>query len=183
MSERFSSILTNNSSISLTILNKSYLQLINVISSILEMMIEENKKLNNYRLILHSQAELIFTGKSLPDFSLFDYIKRIATYTEIEESTLIISLIYIDKFCELTNLILTPYNIHRLICSSILCAIKFNEDKNFKIKYYAEIFGICSKELRKLELKFTEMSGFKFYVNQKLFIRYKNYLLKLKGRN
>ena len=83
MSERFSSILTNNSSISLTILNKSYLQLINVISSILEMMIEENKKLNNYRLILHSQAELIFTGKSLPDFSLFDYIKRIITYTEI----------------------------------------------------------------------------------------------------
>jgi hypothetical protein len=183
MSENFSGISTNNSNKKLKILNKSYFQLINIISSTIEMMIEENKKLPNYRFILHSQAELIFAGKSLPNFSLFDYIKRIANYTEINQSTLIISLIYIDKFCELTNLILTPYNIHRIICSSILCAIKFNEDKNFKIKYYAEIFGICSKELRKLELKFTEMSGFKFYVNQKLFIRYKNYLLKLKGRN
>ena len=183
MSQNCSSPSTNNLNKSFKSLNKSYLQLINVISSILEMMIEENKKLFNYRLILHSQAKLIFSGKSLPNFSLFDYLKRIATYTEINQSTLIISLIYIDKFCELTKLILTPYNIHRLICSSVLCAIKFNEDNILKTKYYAEIFGVCCQELKKLENKFTEMVDFNFYVNQKLFLQYNSYLLKLKGRN
>ena len=80
MSQNCSSPSTNNLNKSFKSLNKSYLQLINVISSILEMMIEENKKLFNYRIILHSQAKLVFSGKSLPNFSLFDYLKRSNLY-------------------------------------------------------------------------------------------------------
>lgn len=171
---------TSNNSNKSYIIEKSKYRLLNIISSTLEMMINENKDLPNYRAILHSQQNLIFSGISLPNFSINDYIKRIITYTRIEENTLIMSLIYIDKICQLNQLILTPYNIHRLICSSIICSIKFNEDKTFSMKYYAEIFGVTISELSRMEYKFIELIDFNFYINEKQFKKYKNYLLKLK---
>lgn len=181
MSETYSGYSTSNSSKNINIhQKKSKFRLLNIISSTLDMMINENKDLPNYRLLLHSQKKLVFSGISLPNFSLNDYIKRIITYTKIEENTLIISLIYIDKLCQLNQLILIPYNIHRLLCSALICAIKFNEDKTFGMSYYAEIFGVSTYELNVLEYKFIEMIDFNFYINENQFVQYKNYLLKLK---
>ena len=180
MSERNSNNSTkNNSTNSLIQLDSQKISLLDSIISNLELIIEENKKLNNYQKIIKLQRKLIFSSLKYSKISLSQYIKRINKYTEMGESTFIIALIYIDRICELSNIILTPFNIHRLICTSVLIAIKYNEDIIYENSFYADIFGIDSEELILLELKFLELINFNLFIHTKQFNQYQNYLIKL----
>ena len=105
--------------------NKS---LIKSISQTLESILENNKQLPNFKEILKSQAKMVFSANLIPNISIEDYLIRIQMYSNIEKSTLIISLILIDRLCQLSNLTLTYHNIHRIIFSAILISIKYNED-------------------------------------------------------
>jgi hypothetical protein len=180
MSERNSNNSTkNNSTNSLIQLDSQKISLLDSIISNLELIIEENKKLNNYQKIIKLQRKLIFSSLKYSKISLSQYIKRINKYTEMGESTFIIALIYIDRICELSNIILTPFNIHRLICTSVIIAIKYNEDIIYENSFYADIFGIDSEELILLELKFLELINFNLFIHTKQFNQYQNYLIKL----
>ena len=55
----------------------------------------------------------IFNSKKPPPIALDDYLDRIIKYTKLEESTLLIALLYIDRFCELSDLKLSEFNVHR----------------------------------------------------------------------
>ena len=105
--------------------NKS---LIKSISQTLESILENNKQLPNFKEILKSQAKMVFSANLIPNISIEDYLIRIQMYSNIEKSTLIISLILIDRLCQISNLTLTYHNIHRIIFSAILISIKYNED-------------------------------------------------------
>ena len=180
MSERNSNISTkNNSTNSLIHIDFQKNNLLNVFISNLELMIEENTKLKNYLKIIHVQKKCIFSSLKYPKIPLLKYIKRIQEYTKMEESTFIISLIYIDRVCELSKIILTPFNIHRLLCTSIIIAIKYNEDIIYENSYYADVFGIDTQELIMLELKFLELINFNLFINKKQFNQYQMYLIKL----
>ena len=72
-------------------------------------------------------------------------------YSKPETSTVIICLIYIDKICENSSLQLSIYNIHRIILSCMILALKYNEDDYYSNKYYAKVGGISLKELNELE--------------------------------
>ena len=152
------------------------LDLIKSISTTLTMIIEENKNLKNYKEIIRKQKKMIFSANTVPNISIYDYLIRIQTYSNIEKNTLILSLIYIDRLCELGHLTLTYYNIHRIIFSSILTAIKYNEDCFYDNKYYSEIAGVKLKELNIMENIFVEMCQFKFYVSFEIFEKYSQYL-------
>jgi hypothetical protein len=54
-----------------------------------------------------------FNCKAVPEMGIFDYLLRIKKYTKLENSTLALALIYIDRICEKTGLILTELNIHK----------------------------------------------------------------------
>ena len=62
-----------------------------------------------------SDSKSIFSAKKRPTISIKAYLDRIIKYSKIEESTLIIILIYIDRLCENNELKLNEYNIHRYI--------------------------------------------------------------------
>ena len=150
--------------------------LINAISVTLSTIIEENKKLPNYKEILMRQSKMIFSSKTIPNISIYDYLIRIQTYSLIEKSTLILSLIYIDRLCQLCKLTLTFYNIHRIVFAAILIAIKYNEDNFYDNKYYAEIAGVKLKELKLIEYQFVELIDFKMYVSDEIYNKYNTYL-------
>ena len=101
---------------------------------------------------------------------------RIQTYSEIEKSTLIISLILIDHICKNTKLILTYYNIHRILFGAILIAIKYNEDKFYDNKFYSDIAGVKLKELKLIEYTFLELNNFNVFVNDIEYEQYRKYL-------
>ena len=114
----------------------SNLDLIKSISQTLSSIVENSKKQNNYKEILKKQSKMVFSANLIPNISIQDYLIRIQTYSKIEKSTLIISLILIDRICQRANLTLTYYNIHRILFSSILISIKFNEDNYYDNKFY-----------------------------------------------
>ena len=103
----------------------------------------------------------------------FNYIKRIVKYSNCEENTLILSLIYLDKVC-LKKINLSIYNIHRFIFASLLIAIKFNEDKIYKNDYYSQIAGISNNELNLIEFYFLQIIDFQTFINENVFNIYKD---------
>ena len=156
--------------------NIENLNLINAISNTLNTILESNKKLKNYRDIIKKQSNMYFSANVIPSITIKDYLIRIQNYSGMEKSTLILSLILIDHMCKKSNVILTPYNIHRILFSSVLISIKYNEDSYYDNKFYAQIAGIKADELQLLEYKFFELNDFHVYVNDKEFEQYELYL-------
>ena len=72
-----------------------------------------------------------------PSISINDYLERLYKYSKMNISTVILILIYIDRICNINKFKLTYYIIHKLILSSMVVAIKYNEDEYYSIKVYA----------------------------------------------
>ena len=152
------------------------INLINSISNTLITILEENKNSNNYKEIIKKQSKMIFSSMNIPNISIKDYLIRIQNYSQMEKSTLILSLILIDKMCKKSNIALTIYNIHRILFSSVLISIKYNEDSYFDNTFYAQIAGIKPNELKLLEYKFLELNDFNVYTNDYDYEQYEKYL-------
>ena len=86
------------------------------------------------------------------------------------------ALIYIDRVCIRKGLTLTNYNIHRLLFTSILISIKFNEDIIYDNLLYSKIGGVLVAELNKLEHEFLKMIGFSLFVSEEVYKKYYTYL-------
>ena len=151
-------------------------KLINSISNALTTILEENKKLDNYKEIIKKQSKMTFSANSIPNISINDYLTRIQVYSGIEKSTLILSLIQIDHLCKKAELVLTYYNIHRILFGAVLISIKYNEDSYYDNKFYSEIAGVKLRELKMIEYTFLELSDFNVFINGKEYEQYKNYL-------
>ena len=145
--------------------------------NILNLFIEKNKGLRNYSQKIKKQEKSIFSQNQIPEISLEKYLNRIKKYTEIENNTLIISLIYIDRLFQESNLILTAFNVHRILFASILLALKYNEDLIYEFYYYSKIAGISAKELSKLENEFVHLIDFNLFIEKNEFITYKEFLI------
>ena len=151
-------------------------KLIKAISITLKSILDSNKNLENYDEIIKTQSRIIFYSNIIPNISLEDYLIRIQTYANIEKSTLIISLIYIDRFCNKTKITLTYYNIYRILFSAIILSIKYNEDCFYDNKYYAEIFGVKKHELKNFEYTFMKMVNCHLYISKEIYENYRSYL-------
>ena len=153
--------------------------IINNMTAILNQLISQNKNSLNYKKIIRNQKESVFSAKDPPQISILDYLNRIKYYSQIENNTLICSLIYIDKLCTLNEIVLTELNIHRILFTAILLSIKYNEDLIYKMDYYSKIAGVSLKELKKLESEFVSKINFELYINDNDFEKYREYLIKM----
>jgi hypothetical protein len=155
---------------------KDNLDIIKSIYNSLSTVLEENKKLSNYKEIVLKQSKICFSANSISNITLYEYLVRIQKYAVPEKNTLILSLIYIDRLCKLGNIVLTYYNIHRILFTAILLAIKYNEDEFFENNYYADIAGIKFCELKVIEYNFFCICEFNLFVNDDIFTNYSKYL-------
>lgn len=122
-----------------------------------------------------------FSVKKIPGIAIDAYIERILKYSNIDESTLTIALIYIDRLCEITKIQMSMNNIHRLIITSVLLAIKYNEDDYYSNTHYAKVGGITLQEINTLEEEFVEGLDWKVFVDKSLFDKYYSYLKHYQG--
>ena len=155
-------------------ISEENLKIISSIAINLEEIINDNYI--NYRNIF-VQKDNFFTN-FLPCISIEDYLKRLFYYTKINISTLILAIVYIDNFCELNGYILTLNNIYRMIMTSCLLSIKFNEDIIFGNSFYAKVGNFSVELLNALEYEFYVKMNFQLLVNHDYYKKYYNYLSK-----
>jgi hypothetical protein len=117
-----------------------------------------------------------FCSKRIPIISITEYLQRFKKYTNIENSTLIIGLIYLDTICSRKNIILQENCIHRLLLICCVLAIKFNEDLIFDNEYYAKIGGISLKEINLLEYYAIKFLDFDLFFDEQIYNKYVHYL-------
>ena len=60
--------------------SKTNLDLIKSISNALTTILEENKKLENFKEIVKKQSKMVFSANTVPNISIKDYLIRIQTY-------------------------------------------------------------------------------------------------------
>ena len=143
-----------------------------IISEIFIVKCEEGKSnMESEKNLLNS-----FISRKIPKISIKDFIDRLLKYSKTFHEIAVIIFIYIDKICNKHKINLNYYNIHKLIFAAFIVAIKFHEDENYSMSYYAKLGGISTKEAIKLEYEFTSLIDFKLIVAQKEYDKYYNYL-------
>ena len=145
------------------------------ISNILEKYINISKNIN-MKISKEFSLFEVFYNYEIPEISIYKYLQRIILYTNIEENTLVSSLIYIDRLC-IKNVPVNKFTIHKLLFTCILIALKVNEDCFYKNNYYSEISGISLKELNLLEYNLLVLLDFQTCISLEVFNEYKKGLL------
>ena len=130
---------------------------------------------NKPTIDINNSSIILFNNDEIPNISIYNYVNRIVEYTNCEDNTLILSLIYLNQIIK-KNINLTVYNIHKFLFASILLALKINEDKIYKNEYYSSIAGISLKELNLIEYDFLTILDFQIFIPENIFNYYKNEL-------
>lgn len=151
--------------------------IVHSISMTLMQLITDNKAKRHYNEKLKQQAKQIYTSRKLPEISVNDYIVRIAKYMKIEDSTLILALIYIDRISRKRKIFVNEYNVYRLFFMSVVVATKYNEDKHYSNTYYAKIGGVELEQLNQMECEFVMSINFDLFVEAKVFDKYETSLV------
>jgi hypothetical protein len=151
--------------------------IVHSISTTLMQLITDNKAKPHYNEKLKQQAKQIYTSRKLPQISVNDYIVRIAKYMKIEDSTLILALIYIDRISRKRKIFVNEYNVYRLFFMSVVVATKYNEDKHYSNTYYAKIGGVELEQLNQMECEFVMSINFDLFVEAKVFDKYETSLV------
>ena len=144
------------------------MKMIEIISDLLNNICEENKvKSDNINKNIKP-----FMTESIPSLSIKDYLTRLSQFTKINESTIILILIYIDRIGKINKFILTYRNIYKLILASMVIAIKYNEDNFYSSEVYAKLGGLSVPELNYLEFQFLIQIKFSLFIEKDLFDKY-----------
>ena len=144
------------------------MKMIEIISDLLNNICEENKvKSDNINKNIKP-----FMTESIPSLSIKDYLIRLSQFTKINESTIILILIYIDRIGKINKFILTYRNIYKLILASMVIAIKYNEDNFYSSEVYAKLGGLSVPELNYLEFQFLILIKFSLFIEKDLFDKY-----------
>ena len=144
------------------------MKMIEIISDLLINICEENKvKSDNINKNIKP-----FMTESIPSLSIKDYLTRLSQFTKINESTIILILIYIDRIGKINKFVLTYRNIYKLILASMVIAIKYNEDNFYSSEVYAKLGGLSVPELNYLEFQFLILIKFSLFIEKDLFNKY-----------
>lgn len=105
-----------------------------ILSSALEKCIQKNEKRlkgSSSSSSSSSQKEVItvFHGSRAPALSIRQYIERIFKYSNCSPSCFVVAYIYLEKFLHQKDIHLTSLNVHRLLITSFMLAVKFVEDE------------------------------------------------------
>jgi hypothetical protein len=123
----------------------------------------------------------LFHCKNKPAITIDLYLERLIKYSKIEDSTLVVTLMYIDRLCETKEIILNVYNIHRyvykllplrIVFIAMLLAIKYNEDDIFTNEYYSKVAGISLPEVNSMEHLFLKLINFELFIENDYYNKY-----------
>ncbi|KAJ6852523.1 cyclin-P3-1-like isoform X2 [Iris pallida] len=145
-------------------------RVLSLISSILEKAAQKNDRLLDSKK--RKEIVTMFHGFRAPNISIKSYMERIFKYSKCSPSCFILAQIYIDRFLQQPDFLLTSFNVHRLLMTSVVIAAKFIDDAFFKNAYYARVAGVSTEEMNRMELNLLFSLDFRLQVNMGTFGMY-----------
>jgi len=121
------------------------------------------EKMANTSVVQSNPSSTVFDANTPPKIGVQQYLERIFKYTMCSGECYVLALIYIDRFRK-SAMQLTPYNIHRVIITSVMLAAKFFEDAYYNNAYFAQVGGVPTVEINQMELDFLFFVSFKLHV-------------------
>lgn len=94
------------------------------------------------------------------------YVKRLPRWAECSESTEVFAYIYIERIrAREPRLAVRPHNVRRLFAVALILAIKFHEEREYRMRDWARYCGIRLPELLALELRALELLDWRLAVS------------------
>lgn len=98
------------------------------------------------------------------------FLSRIETLLEIEESTILQSIIILDRFLNINpEFKLTDKTANHLIATSLFISMKLNEDQIYSLVPFSKTLMIPPKKLIEMEREFLELIEFQCHVDSSEF--------------
>ncbi|XP_057497875.1 cyclin-U4-1-like [Actinidia eriantha] len=148
-------------------------KLITFLSSLLQRVADSN----DLNRLFHPQKVSAFHGLTRPNISIQSYLERIFKYANCSPSCFVVAYVYLDRFVQRQpSLPINSFNVHRLLITSVVVAVKFMDDRNYNNAYYAKVGGISTTEMNFLEVDFLFGLGFHLNVTPSTYHTYCAYL-------
>ena len=120
----------------------------------------------------------VFHAVRVPSVSIHDYLFRIARYFLCSPECFVMSLVYIDRIMKKqSDFAICKLNIHRLVVTSMMLAVKFFDDVYYSNAYYAKVGGVKGLEMNLLEAHFLRLIDWQLFVSPEEFDLYKTNVL------
>ncbi|KAG2177471.1 hypothetical protein INT44_007982 [Umbelopsis vinacea] len=146
-------------------------QTIRIVAELLENIIAQNDKLTP-GVVTH------FHSRSVPKIPIHAYLNRIQKFAPFSNEILITILVYFDRIARRqSSFVISSFNIHRLLITSLTVASKFVSDVFYANARYAKVGGLPLAELNRLELDFLFLCNFDLYVRVEDLQEYADQLL------
>ncbi|KAG2550476.1 cyclin-P4-1-like [Panicum virgatum] len=114
-----------------------------------------------------------FQGLTKPAISIGGYLERIFRFASCSPSCYVVAYIYLDRFLRRRPaLAVDSLNVHRLLITSVLTAVKFVDDICYNNAYFARVGGISLVEMNYLEVDFLFGIAFDLNVTPAAFASY-----------
>ena len=124
------------------------------------------------------ETPTVFHAVREPSVSIHDYLFRISRYFLCSPECFVMSLVYIDRIMKKqSDFVISKLNIHRLIVTSMMLAVKFFDDTYYSNAYYAKVGGVKAPEMNVLEVHFLRLIDWHLYVSPEEFDLYKTNVL------
>jgi len=108
-----------------------------------------------------------------PTISITCYLNRIQMYANCSDSCYILAFIYIDRLLQNNPwFVLSSRNVHRLILSAVVLAIKYLDDSYAENSTYAKIGGVSLSEINVLERDMIKLLGYNLFVDSEIYHQY-----------
>ena len=134
--------------------------LVAVIAAMLQETVERNDR-SNKQSTLSS-----FCGRR-PPLAAAAFVTRVAKYSGASPCCFAVGLIYLERMKKRdASVCLTSANFQRLFLVSVMCASKFLDDFYYSNKHWAEVGGLQTAELNKLEIEFLFRMGFSLHMQR-----------------
>lgn len=108
-----------------------------------------------------------FYLKTIPPFSLTDYLLRIHKYCPHSPGVYLAAATYVQRLCVSEVLVpATSKTVHRITLAAIRIASKVLEDNKWSQDRISKVGGVSQKELQRLEISLCYLLSFDLFVNE-----------------
>eukprot|EP01059_Diplonema_ambulator_P028798 TRINITY_DN47751_c0_g1_i1.p1 TRINITY_DN47751_c0_g1~~TRINITY_DN47751_c0_g1_i1.p1 ORF type:complete len:182 (+),score=17.82 TRINITY_DN47751_c0_g1_i1:64-546(+) len=114
----------------------------------------------------------VYDAKEIPDISVSVYLANWVRHIRTSEEVFCMVGVYIDRLTSSLGLRITPRNVHRILLSCLVVAIKWHSEHLLTNTEYARVGGVSATELLRLESAYLMHTNWDAHVNPDEFQKY-----------